>query len=116
MSDSVFIGIDVSSQTLEVASSLENKTWQVANDATGIGQLEEQLRALKPVMVVLEATGGYEFEAACALQAAGLLVAVVNPRAARDFARSMGALAKTDALDARMLAAFARVLYQHPQR
>lgn len=116
MSDSVFIGIDVSSQTLEVASSLENKTWQVANDATGIGQLEEQLRALKPAMVVLEATGGYEFEAACALQAAGLLVAVVNPRAARDFARSMGALAKTDALDARMLAAFARVLYQHPQR
>lgn len=116
MSDSFFIGIDVSSQTLEVASSLENKTWQVANDATGIGQLEEQLRALKPAMVVLEATGGYEFEAACALQAAGLLVAVVNPRAARDFARSMGALAKTDALDARMLAAFARVLYQHPQR
>lgn len=115
MSDS-FIGIDVSSQTLEVASSLENKTWQVANQATGIGQLEEQLRALKPAMVVLEATGGYEFEAACALQAAGLLVAVVNPRAARDFARSMGALAKTDALDARMLAAFARVLYQHPQR
>jgi len=116
VSDSVFIGIDVSSQTLEVASSLENKTWQVANQATGIGQLEEQLRALKPAMVVLEATGGYEFEAACALQAAGLLVAVVNPRAARDFARSMGALAKTDALDARMLAAFARVLYQHPQR
>lgn len=116
MSDSVFIGIDVSSQTLEVASSLENKTWQVANNATGVGQLEEQLRALKPALVVLEATGGYEFEAACALQAAGLLVAVVNPRAARDFARSMGALAKTDALDARMLAAFARVLYQHPQR
>lgn len=116
MSDSVFIGIDVSSQTLEVASSLESKTWQVANDATGIAQLEEQLRAQNPAMVVLEATGGYEFEAACALQAAGLLVAVVNPRAARDFARSMGALAKTDALDARMLAAFARVLYQHPQR
>lgn len=116
MSDSVFIGIDVSSRTLEVASSLESKTWQVANDATGIAQLEEQLRAVKPAMVVLEATGGYEFEAACALQAAGLLVAVVNPRAARDFARSMGALAKTDALDARMLAAFAQVLYQHPQR
>lgn len=116
VSDSLFIGIDVSSRTLDVASSLENKTWQLTNDATGIGQLEEQLRALNPVMVVLEATGGYEFEAACALQAAGLLVAVVNPRAARDFARSMGALAKTDALDARMLAAFARVLYQHPQR
>jgi transposase len=116
VSDSVFIGIDVSSQTLEVGSSEQNKTWQVSNDATGIAQLEQQLGAMKPAMVVLEATGGYEFEAACALQAAGLLVAVVNPRSARDFARSMGALAKTDALDARMLAAFARVLYQHPQR
>ncbi|KAF7600707.1 MAG: IS110 family transposase [Candidatus Dactylopiibacterium carminicum] len=116
MSDSVFIGIDVSSQTLEVASSDQAKTWQVANDASGIEQLVSQASALAPTLMVLEATGGYEFEAACALQAAGLTVAVVNPRAARDFARAMGALAKTDALDARMLAAFARVLHQHPER
>lgn len=116
MSDSVFVGIDVSSQTLEVASSAEAKTWQAANDAAGIEQLTAQLVGLKPALVVLEATGGYEFEAACALQAAGLAVAVVNPRTARDFARAMGALAKTDALDARMLAAFARVLHQHPER
>ncbi|MHA7602670.1 IS110 family RNA-guided transposase [Alicycliphilus sp. T452] len=116
MSDSVFIGIDVSSQTLEVASSNQAKTWQVANDASGIEQLLSQVSALAPELIVLEATGGYEFEAACALQAAGLAVAVVNPRTARDFARAMGALAKTDALDARMLAAFARVLHQHPER
>lgn len=116
MSDSVFMGIDVSSQTLEVASSAEAKTWQASNDTSGIEQLVEQLRGLAPALVVLEATGGYEFEAACALQAAGLAVAVVNPRTARDFARAMGALAKTDALDARMLAAFARVLHQHPER
>lgn len=116
MSDSVFVGIDVSSQTLEVASSAQAATWQAANDAGGVEQLAAQLVALAPALVVLEATGGYEFEAACALQAAGLAVAVVNPRAARDFARAMGALAKTDALDARMLAAFARVLYQHPER
>jgi len=116
VSDSVFVGIDVSSQTLEVASSIEAKTWQVGNDATGIEQLAAQLASLKPALVVLEATGGYEFETACALQAAGLAVAVVNPRTARDFARAMGALAKTDALDARMLAAFARVLHQHPER
>lgn len=116
MSDSVFIGIDVSSQTLEVASSGQAKTWQVANDTDGIEQLVSQATALAPALVVLEATGGYEFEAACALQAAGLPVAVVNPRTARDFARAMGALAKTDALDARMLAAFARVLHQHPER
>lgn len=116
MSDSVFVGIDVSSQTLEVASSTEPKTWQVGNDAAGIEQLTAQLTSLQPALVVLEATGGYEFEAACALQASGLAVAVVNPRTARDFARAMGALAKTDALDARMLAAFARVLHQHPER
>jgi len=116
VSDSVFIGIDVSSQTLEVASSDQAKTWQVANDLAGIEQLLSQVTALAPALVVLEATGGYEFEAACALQAAGLAVAVVNPRTARDFARAMGALAKTDALDARMLAAFARVLHQHPER
>ncbi|MCP4519845.1 MAG: IS110 family transposase [Delftia sp.] len=116
MSDSGFVGIDVSSQTLEVASSAEAKTWQVGNDAAGIEQLTAQLMSLQPALVVLEATGGYEFEAACALQASGLAVAVVNPRTARDFARAMGALAKTDALDARMLAAFARVLHQHPER
>jgi transposase len=116
VSDSVFIGIDVSSQTLEVASSEQTKTWQLANDAQGIEQLVNQASALAPALVVLEATGGYEFEAACALQAAGLAVAVVNPRTARDFARAMGALAKTDALDARMLAVFARVLHQHPER
>ena len=116
MSDSVFIGIDVSSQTLEVASSAQAKTWQASNDAHGIQALCSQLIALAPALVVLEATGGYEFEAACALQAAGLPTAVVNPRMARDFARAIGALAKTDALDAHMLAAFARVLHQHPER
>ena len=116
MSDSVFVGIDVSSQTLEVASSSELKTWQVANDAAGLDALASRLLELGPALTVLEATGGYEFEAACALQAAGLAVAVVNPRTARDFARAMGALAKTDALDAKMLAAFARVLHQHPER
>lgn len=116
MSDSVFIGIDVSSQTLEVASSAQAKTWQASNNAHGIESLCSQLTALGPALVVLEATGGYEFEAACALQAAGLPTAVVNPRMARDFARAIGALAKTDALDAHMLAAFARVLHQHPER
>lgn len=71
---------------------------------------------MAPALVVLEATGGDEFEAACALQATGLAVALVNPRAARDFARAMGALAKTRALDARMSAAFARVPHQQPER
>ncbi|VWC38899.1 transposase IS116/IS110/IS902 family protein [Burkholderia stagnalis] len=116
MSDTVFVGIDVSSQTLEIAVSSQTTTWQVANDAADIEQLGNSLGELRPALIVLEATGGYEFEAACALQARGLAVAVVNPRMARDFARAMGALAKTDALDTKMLAAFARVLHQHPER
>ena len=111
MSEPIFIGIDVSSQVLEVASSVQSQTWQASNDAAGIELLTQQLRELAPALVVLEATGGYEFEAACALQTAGLSIAVVNPRMARDFARAMGGLAKTDALDARMLAAFARVVH-----
>lgn len=116
MSESVFIGIDVSKDTLEVSSSAQASSWQASNDTAGIEALSMQLLAMAPALVVLEATGGYEFEAACALQAVGLDVAVVNPRQARDFARAMGALAKTDSLDARMLAAFARVLHQHPER
>lgn len=116
MSEPVFIGIDVAAATLEIASSEQAKSWQQANSSEGIEALVEQLLAMAPALVVLEATGGYEFEAACMLQAAGLDVAVVNPRAARDFARAMGVLAKTDALDAHMLAAFARVLHGHAQR
>lgn len=116
MSDPVFIGIDVASQTLEIARSDSQAVWTQANDVAGIELLLEQLKAIGPALVALEATGGYEFEVACALQAAGLAVAVVNPRSARDFARVMGALAKTDAIDARMLAGFARVLHGHPER
>jgi transposase len=116
MSEAVFIGIDVSRDTLEVGSTAQAASWRHSNDIDGIEVLCSELTALAPALVVLEATGGYEFEAACALQAAGLAVAVVNPRQARDFARAMGALAKTDSLDARMLAEFARVLHQHPQR
>ena len=116
MSETVFIGIDVSRDTLEVGSTAQAASWSHANDVDGIEALCSELTALAPTLVVLEATGGYEFEAAYALQAAGLAVAVVNPRQARDFARAMGALAKTDSLDARMLAEFARVLHQHPQR
>lgn len=116
MSEALFVGIDVASESLEVASTGKGGTWQVSNDVAGVEHLVAELLALRPAMVVLEATGGYEFDAACALQAAGLTVAVVNPRQARDYARAMGALAKTDAIDARMLAEFGRVLNAHPQR
>lgn len=116
MSESIFVGIDVASETLEVACSNRHETSQVPNDEAGIAELTRHLAELNPALVLLEATGGYEFAAASALQARGLAVAVVNPRTARDFARAMRMLAKTDALDARLLAAFARVLHQHPER
>ena len=116
MSEALFVGIDVSRDTLEVGRTGQVSTSQYANDSVAIESLSAELVTLAPALVVLEATGGYEFEAACALQAAGLAVAVVNPRQARDFARAMGALAKTDHLDAKMLAEFARVLNQHPER
>ena len=112
----LFVGIDVAKDSLEVALAAGAPTVRLSNDAQGIGELLALLAHKSAALVVLEATGGYEFEAACALQAAGLPTAVVNPRMARDFARAIGALAKTDALDARMLAAFARVLHQHPER
>jgi transposase len=116
MSEAIFVGVDVSGETLDVAFSHRKQVEQFSNEIAGIELLVESLRALKPALVVLEATGGYEFEAACSLQASGFAVAVVNPRAARDFARAMGLLAKTDALDAHMLAGFARVLYQRSDR
>ena len=90
MSEPVFIGIDVSRDTLEVGSSAKASTRRHGNDTAGIEALTAGLVALAPELVVLEATGGHEFEAACALQAAGLAVAVVNPRQARDFVRAMG--------------------------
>lgn len=90
------------------------KAWQVDNSS--IEQLVSRASAVAHGLIALEATHGYEFEAACALQAAGLAVAGVDPRTPRDFARVMAALAKTDGLDARMLEAFARALHQHLER
>lgn len=107
----VVVGIDVSKASLEVAVlGGHSPVSQVDNDALGHTLLLEALQPLAPTLVVLEATGGYEAAVACTLQAAGLTVAVVNPRQARDFARSLGQLAKTDRIDAAGLAAFACAL------
>lgn len=116
MSEHLFVGIDVSGDTLEIGISSKERTWQVKNTREGIAGLVAQLVEVRPRLVVLEATGGYEFDAAFALQTAGLDVAIVNPRQARDFARAVGALAKTDSIDARALAQFARLIDQHPRR
>lgn len=107
-------GIDVSKQHLDVCCAAEQ--WQVSNDARGWDGLAARLKALEVDLIVLEATGGYERDVVCALQAAGLCVARVNPRQCRDFAKSMGELAKTDRVDARMLRDFSDVLARHADR
>ena len=102
-----FIGIDVAGDSLEVASRPAGDQWQVANDPAGIAALLPRLRALQPRLIVLEATGGLELPVLAALGSAGLPVVAVNPRQVRDFAKAIGKLAKTDAIDARVLAHFA---------
>lgn len=101
-----WVGIDVAKAWLDVARSDAAPVHRFSNDAAGVRQLVRTLRRDRPVGVVLEATGGYERQSAAALRAAGLEVAVVNPRQVRDFARATGMQAKTDALDAQVLARF----------
>lgn len=98
-----FIGIDVSAKTLDVAVE-GGAAWQVTNDAAGLALLLTQLGPLAPDLIVVEPTGRYHQLLATTCIGAGLPVAVVNPRQVRDVARSMGQLAKTDRLDAALLA------------
>lgn len=102
-----FVGIDVSKAELDVYVRPDDIHWTVHNDAEGRTRLVTDLSAIAPTLIVLEATGGLERPAAYALVGAGLPAVVVNPKRTRDFARSLGILAKTDRLDARVLARFA---------
>jgi transposase len=108
--DRVHVGIDVAKATLEVAISGRAKTLAFANDEAGCAALLAELSGLRVGLVLFEATGGFELACATALQLAGLAVSVINPRQARDFARAMGHLAKTDRIDAAVLADMARTL------
>jgi transposase len=96
-----FVGIDVATAQLDIALRPTGERWAVANDDVGLAALVAQLQAMPPTLIVLEATGGYQRAVVAVLAAAGLPVAVVNPRQARDFAKATGQLATTDALDAR---------------
>ena len=111
---SLFIGIDVAKRHLDVALS-SGETIRLAHDEAGLTTLLERLRPLAPALVVLEATGGLQVRAAARLAAAGLPVAVVNPRQVRDFARATGQLAKTDRLDAQAIARFAQSVQPTPR-
>jgi transposase len=104
---SVFVGIDVSKDRLDIAHAPEPAAWSVANDSAGISELVQRLQQLQPALVLMESTGGYESAAAAALLATSLPAVVVNPRQVRDYARATGRLAKTDKLDAQVLADFA---------
>ena len=105
-----FVGIDVAKGAVEVYVRPTGEAFAVPRDEAGAAHLVERLTAVRPTLVVLEATGGYEAAVAAALAAGGLAVVVVNPRQARDFARSTGTLAKTDRVDARLLAQFAEAV------
>ena len=103
----VFVGIDVARATLEVAVRPSGESWQVANTEDGLGDLVDRLRVLGPTLIVLEATGRVHGPVVGALAAANLSVVAINPRQVRDFAKAIGKLAKTDRIDAQVLARFA---------
>lgn len=117
-SELIFVGIDVSKATLEVALDDKAKTQTLGNNEAGFKALLAQLDAVRDriAVVLLEATGGLEQPAAAALCAHGFAVMVVNPRQAHDFAKAMGHLAKTDSIDARVLSHFARTLHASDKR
>jgi transposase len=103
----IFVGIDVSKDRLDVHVLPSGEAWSVARDEAGLSQLVDRLVAFTPTLVVLEATGGYEAIVAAALTDAQLPAVVLNPRSVRNFARAIGRLAKTDRIDACVLALFA---------
>ena len=111
----IYVGIDVAKARVDVAVRPLDDRWEISHDQKGITKLVSQLETLDPAMVLLEATGGLELSLVAALAAAALPVVVVNPRQVRDFARATGKLAKTDSLDAAVLAHFAEAV-QPPVR
>jgi len=110
-----FIGIDVAKQQLEVAAHERDYQFRCPNKASAFAELLAELISLRPELIVLEATGGLEIPVVSALHASGLPVVVVNPRQVRDFAKALGQLAKTDRLDARVLAHFAAAIKPAPR-
>jgi transposase len=108
--DHLFVGLDVAKAQLDVHGRPTGETVAVPHDEAGLTALVDRVRALAPALITLEATGGYEATVAATLASAGLPVAVVNPRQIRDFARATGLLAKTDTLDARVIAHFAEAV------
>lgn len=108
--NSAYIGIDVSKDTLDTFVSTTGQLAQFSNTSLGIRHLTQHIKSLNPALIVLEATGGFERLVAAELFAAGLPVVIANPRHVRNFAKAIGLVAKTDALDARAIAKFAEAV------
>jgi len=106
----LFVGIDVSKDRLDVAAHPDASSWSVPNDDGGVEDLVRRLGDLRPVCIVLEATGGLEMSALSGLAVAGLPAVAVNPRQTRRFAQAAGLLEKTDRIDALVLARFAEAM------
>jgi transposase len=114
-SSGIYVGIDVAGEQLDVFQRPAGLAWRAANDDRDIAELVARLTRLRPDLVVLEATGGIESLLVGALAAAGLPVVVANPRQVREFAKATGRLAKTDAIDAQVLAQFAEAVKPAPR-
>lgn len=110
-----FVGIDVSKSWVDVYVRPEGTAFRCASDGEGLAELVRRLQPLAPRLIVMEASGGYESLVALSLAEAGLLVAIVNPRQVRKFAEALGQLAKTDAIDARVIAHFAEAIRPPPR-
>jgi len=113
--EKVYVGIDVAKASMDIAVHSTGQRWSFLNDDTGIAQAVTCLRELAPELTVMEATGGIELPLTAALVVAGVPVVIVNPRQVRDFAKATGRLAKTDALDAKVMAHFAAVVRPTPR-
>jgi transposase len=110
MTSTTIVGIDVSKRWFDIHMHEENKSWRVNNDPDGHATLIKQMQTIRADLIVFEATGGYESRGVKALSEAGLAVAVVNPTRVRRFAEAVGILAKTDKIDAKVIAHFADVV------
>ena len=109
-----FVGIDVSKLQLDVSVGQDGEYWTAANDEKGIRRIVERMRSISPTLIVVESTGGLEFSLVAMLYDAGLPIALVHPGRVREFAKSIGLLAKTDKLDARVLARYAKAARPAP--
>ena len=112
----IFVGIDVSKQHLDVSVRSTGDEFKVNNNEEGITEIVERMKRISPYLIVMEATGGYETAVASAVGIDGHSLAIVNPRQARDFAKSLGRLAKTDRIDAAMLAHFGEATRPEPRK